>query len=161
MTEVNTGTNSGTTKKEKGERKGSLPRSLLFSLGCSLEGQDICPVQKLLAGILNETTVFRHWATGSTGLQSLREGKLHIHPGFCLDFPNCIRGKWGPKTEEPVVLALKQINTSIEQNRDYRVRPTHIWSINFWQGDKPNEERKIFLINGVGITKYPQGKKEP
>lgn len=97
---------------------------------------------------------------GSTGLCDPWENENSTFTlTFYLDFPNCNTGRWGPKREEPAVIALEQINKLIEQNRETRIRPyTYGQLISRMVASKFSEERKVSLIHGAGIPTYPCGK---
>ena len=58
-----------------------------------------------------------------------------------------------------MVLAQKQTQRSMEQNREPRNKPMHIWSINFNRDLKMYSGEKTFSsINGDGKTGQPHAK---
>ena len=52
-----------------------------------------------------------------------------------------------------IVWAQKQIHRSMEQNRDHRNKPMHLWSINLQQRRQEyNEEKTVSSVSGAGKT---------
>ena len=56
-----------------------------------------------------------------------------------------------------MVLAQKQAHRSMEQNREPRIGPSTLWSINLQQSRKeyPMEKKTVSSTNGVGKTGQP------
>ena len=58
-----------------------------------------------------------------------------------------------------MVLAKGESNRLIEQNKEFRIRPAHIWTINFYKVAKASyEESQVFLTLGAG-RRRPPGRK--